>query len=173
MIVFKPLRKDDLHLLFQWFQEPTINQQYARGQTWSLEDIENKYLPRLTGHDHVPSFIIYSNNKPIGFIQYYCLLEHYPEGIQKESSIFKSYQPNQIAGIDLFIATHEKRGQGLGVVIINQFINDFLSHFRLVVVDPNHDNIQAIRCYEKSGFEHSDYSEDPTYCIMLKSIEKR
>jgi aminoglycoside 6'-N-acetyltransferase len=93
--------------------------------------------------------------------------------LQKGSSLFKNYQPNQIAGIDLFIAAHENRGQGLGVVIINQFINEFLSHFRLLVVDPNHDNIQAIRCYEKSGFEHSDYSEDLTYCIMLKSIEKR
>jgi len=70
MIDFKPLHKDDLQLFYQWFQEPTINQQYARGQTWSLEDIENKYLPRLTGHDNVPSFIIYSDHKPIGFIQH-------------------------------------------------------------------------------------------------------
>ena len=81
------------------------------------------------------------------------------------------HQPNQIAGIDLFIATQENRGQGLGVVIIKQFINEFLSHFCLVAVDPNHDNIQAIRCYEKSGFKHSDYSKDAAYCIMLKSIE--
>jgi aminoglycoside 6'-N-acetyltransferase len=173
MIVFKPLRQDDLQLLYQWFQEPTINQQYAQSQTWSFKDIENKYLPRLTGHDNVPSFIIYSDNKPIGFIQYYCLSEHYPEGIQKESSLFKSYHPNQIAGIDLFIATHENRGQGFGVVIINQFINELLTHFRLLAVDPKHDNIQAIRCYEKSGFEHSNYSEDQTYRIMIKSIEKR
>ena len=81
MIEFKPLHKDDLQLLYRWFQEPTINQYYARGQTWSLKDIGVKYLPRLAGHDNVPSFIIYSDNKPIGFIQYYCLSEHYPEGI--------------------------------------------------------------------------------------------
>lgn len=171
MIDFKPLHKDDLRLLYQWFQEPTINQQYAWGQTWSLKDIENKYLPRLNGHDSVPSFIIYLDNNPIGFIQYYCLSDHYPEGIQKESSLFKSYQPNQIAGIDLFIATHENRGQGFGVVIINQFINEFLTHFRLVIVDPNHDNIQAIRCYKKSGFEESNYSEAPDYLLMIRTID--
>lgn len=170
MIDFKPLHKDDLQLLYQWFQEPTINQQYAQGQTWSLKDIENKYLPRLTGHDNIPSFIIYSNNKPIGFIQYYCLSEHYPEGIQKESYLFKRYEPYQIAGIDLFIATHENQGQGLGVVIINQFINELLTHFRLAIVDPHHDNIQAIRCYEKSGFEQSDYSSNSNYFIMIKNI---
>ena len=89
MIYFKPLHEDDLQLLYQWFQEPTINQLYARDQAWSLKDIENKYLPRLIGHDNVPSFIIYSDHNPIGFIQYYCLSEHYPEGIQKESSLFK------------------------------------------------------------------------------------
>ena len=170
MIDFRALCKDDLPLLYSWFQEPTINQLYARSQTWSLKDIENKYLPRLTGHDNVPSFIIYSGNKPLGFIQYYCLSEHYPEGIQKESSLFKSYHPNQIAGIDLFIATLENRGQGLGVVIINQFINKFLSHFRLVVVDPNHDNIQAIRCYKKAGFKESNYSEISNYLLMIKTI---
>jgi hypothetical protein len=38
MIDFKPLHKDDLQLLYQWFQEPTSNQQYAQGQTWSLKD---------------------------------------------------------------------------------------------------------------------------------------
>ena len=50
MIEFKPLHKDDLRLLYRWFQEPTINQQYARGQTWSLKDIEIKYFPRLNGY---------------------------------------------------------------------------------------------------------------------------
>jgi aminoglycoside 6'-N-acetyltransferase len=116
---FKPLRNDDLQLLYRWLQEPIINQLYARGQTWSLKDIENKYLPRLTGHDNVLSFITHMDNKTIGFIQYYCLPEHNPEGLQKESSLFTSYHPNVIAGIDLFIATCENRGQGLGIDIIN------------------------------------------------------
>ncbi len=121
----------------------------------------------------MPSFIIHLDNKAIGFIQYYCLSEHYPEGIQKEGALFENYHPEQIAGIDLFIASHENRRQGLGVVVINQFINEFLTHFRLVVVDPNHDNIHAIRCYEKAGFEQLNYSDDLAYCVMLKSIEKR
>lgn len=173
MIFFKPLHEVDLKILYEWFQEPTINQLYARGQNLSLKDIENKYLPRLMRQDNVPSFIIYLDNKAIGFIQYYCLSDHYPEGIQEENSLFKRYHPNQIAGIDLFIAVHENRGKGLGVVIINQFINEFLTHFRLVVVDPNHDNIHAIRCYENAGFEQSNYSENLAYCVMLKNIKKR
>lgn len=68
--------------------------------------------------EKVPSFIIYSNNEAIGFIQYYCLSGHYLDGIQKQSSLFKSHQPHQIARIDLFVARPEKRGQGLGKVIM-------------------------------------------------------
>ncbi len=64
-------------------------------------------------------------------------------------------------------------GKGLVQLLsINQFINEFLSDFHLVVVDPNHDNIRAIRCFEKSGFEQSDYSENPEYVIMLKYTQK-
>lgn len=42
-------------------------------------------------------------------------------------------------------------------------VNEFLSHFHLLVVDPYIKNIQAIRCYKKSGFEESNNSEDPNY----------
>lgn len=170
VIAFRPLHQEDLQLLYQWFQEPTINRLYARGQRWSLEDIENKYLPRLTGRDPVPSFIIYRAKNPIGFIQYYCLAEHYPEGIQRESTLFNNYHPSQIAGIDLFIAANENRGQGLGVVILKQFMNEFFRQFQLAVVDPNNDNIQAIRCYQKAGFRASNYSEDPGYLLMIRTL---
>ena len=64
MIYFKPLQEDDLRVLYEWFQEPTINQLYARGQSWSLKDIENKYLSRLREQDNVPSFIVYQNIIP-------------------------------------------------------------------------------------------------------------
>jgi len=43
---FKPLRENDLELLHHWFQEETIKQSYARGRSFTLEDIKNKYLPQ-------------------------------------------------------------------------------------------------------------------------------
>lgn len=71
MIDFKQLQQNDFQLLHEWFKEPTINSLYAEGKTWSIKSIENKYFPRILALDKVPSFIIYSNNKAIGFIQYY------------------------------------------------------------------------------------------------------
>jgi aminoglycoside 6'-N-acetyltransferase len=51
MIYFKPVHENDRSFLYGWFQEPTINKLYARGQKWSLKDIEDKYLPKIKGYD--------------------------------------------------------------------------------------------------------------------------
>ena len=67
--------------------------------------------------DNIPSFIIYKDEHPIGFIQYYWLTEHYPEGIQDANHLlFKQYHPNELVGIDLFLADQNNRGRGLRVL---------------------------------------------------------
>ena len=74
-LAFRPLTMNDLSLLHHWFQEPVIRQLYARNQVWSLDDMKQKYQPRIIGEENIPSFIIEINNQPSGFIQYYCLQE--------------------------------------------------------------------------------------------------
>lgn len=168
---FRRLGEKDLNLLYDWFTEPTINQMYARNQTWSLENIQKKYLPRILGQEDVPSFIIFKNNNPIGFIQYYCLTVSLPEGIEGYNNpLFKEYIPSQLAGIDLFIARANDRGKGLGGSIMNQFISEYLTQFRAILVDPNSNNNRAIRCYEKAGFVESTFSQDANYILMLKEM---
>jgi aminoglycoside 6'-N-acetyltransferase len=171
---FKPLCENDLELLHHWFQEATIKQFYARGQSFTLEDIKNKYLPRIAGQEKVPSFIAYHDNNPIGFIQYYFITENsLPEGVRSYNNpLFKQYSPNELVGIDCFIATAENRGKGLGREIINNFITEFLLNFKTIIVDPNKNNESAIRCYEKAGFEASTYSEDSDYLVMLKTTHQ-
>jgi aminoglycoside 6'-N-acetyltransferase len=168
---FRRLCKKDLELLYTWFNEPTINQMYARNQTWSLDDIQKKYLPRIVGEENVPSFIIFNNDNPIGFIQYYCVTEALPEGIGgHNNSLFKEYTPSDLAGIDLFIAQEMNRGKGLGANIMKNFISEHLTQFKAIVVDPNSNNIHAIRCYEKAGFVKSTFSQDPDYIVMIRAL---
>ncbi|WP_058514875.1 GNAT family N-acetyltransferase [Legionella santicrucis] len=170
-LAFKPLKKADLRLVFEWFQELIIKQSYARNQNWPMEAIEAKYMPRIEGKDPVPSFIIYSNQKPIGFIQYYCLKDHYPEGVSSsENKLFSEISPEEVVGIDLFIAEESHRGKGLGQIITHSFITEKLAHYKAVVVDPSMDNIQAIRCYQKAGFSITMHSQNPEYVLMLKAI---
>lgn len=171
MFKFKTLNQNDLTLICQWFQEPSINQWYARGKPWSLEAIREKYEPRILGQENVPSFIIYKDETPIGFIQCYQFEHGFPEGIRGSNNLlFKKYEQVDLVGIDLFIAEENIRGKGFGVKIINQFIKDFLTGFSAVVVDPQALNVNAIKCYEKSGFMKTSFSEDSNYLVMIKQL---
>ncbi|WP_238400511.1 GNAT family N-acetyltransferase [Legionella bononiensis] len=171
MFKFKTLNQHDLSLIYQWFQEPCVNQWYARGQHWSLEAIREKYEPRILGQVNVPSFIIYKDEIPIGFIQYYPLEHGFPEGIHGQHNLlFKQYKQAELVGIDLFIAEKNMRGKSFGGRIINQFIKDFLTGFSAAVVDPHILNVNAIRCYEKSGFINTLFSEDSNYLVMVKQL---
>ncbi|AMQ28330.1 TPA: GNAT family N-acetyltransferase [Legionella pneumophila] len=168
---FKSLSMEDLNQLYQWFQEPTINYWYARNKNWSLNEIKEKYEPRILGKEHVPSFIVHVDNSPFGFIQYYLLTESLPDGIDGyDSPLFQQYNAKDLVGIDLFIAEEKARCKGLGVELIGQFIDKFLNCFKAIVVDPNINNQQAIRCYEKAGFNQTVFSENPKHIIMIKSL---
>ena len=167
---FKSLTENDFTQIHQWFQEPIINHWYSRNKSWSLDDIKNKYTDRIVGKENIPSFIIWLDDQPIGFIQYYLLRENLAEGISDYTNeLFKQFSPQDIAGIDLFIAHTENRGKGYGVKIIHHFLNQFLNdHFKAVIVDPEMTNIQAIKCYEKAGFVKSNFSEDEKHLILIK-----
>ncbi len=169
--LFKPLCENDLDLLFHWFQEPDINKWYARGKNWSFNDIKQKYLPRILAAEKIQSFIIYKNKLPIGFIQYYCLRDHFPEGIKGfNHSIFKSFQAEELIGIDFFLAYQADRGKGLGELILNCFIAQLPANTKAVIVDPESDNYRAIRCYLKTGFQSTNFSEDKVYLLLLKIL---
>lgn len=93
--------------------------------------------------------------------------DYFPEGISSaNNALFHLGTPHEMAGIDLFIASESCRGKGLGVNIVQQFIALFLQSNSHVIVDPDLDNIAAIRCYEKCGFVATVYSEDPKHIIM-------
>ena len=171
-ISFHSLKEDNLSLLHRWFQEPTIKNWYAFGKCFSLDDIKKKYLPRIQGKDNTPSYIANLNKKPVGFIQYYALSDHLPSGITAlNNKLFEIGAPDKICGIDIFIADSQFRGVGHGKRIINQFIDDFLSsNFNWAVVDPAKNNLNAIRCYEKSGFRITDYSNANTNIIMIRNL---
>ncbi|ETO92402.1 GNAT family N-acetyltransferase [Legionella oakridgensis] len=65
--------------------------------------------------------------------------------------------------MDLFIAEDRARNKGLGVQMIQQFIGEFLTKFQAIIVDPQTNHAQAIRCYEKVDFKRTEFSEDENY----------
>ena len=46
-INFKTLTENDLPLMLNWFQKPHVKKWYARGESYTLEMMRKKYLPRI------------------------------------------------------------------------------------------------------------------------------
>lgn len=172
VLQFEPLQEQHLLLLHHWFHEPLVKKCYVRDRHFSLNDIKEKYLPRIQGKDNTHSYIVHLNNKCIGFIQYYTLSDHLPEGITNNSVLFDLSLPQNICGLDFFIADKDCRGRGYGTQIILEFIKRFLnSIFEYVIVDPEKNNTRAIHCYEKCGFEATYYSQSINHIIMVKPLD--
>ncbi len=155
-ITFKPLTESYLPLLHQWFQIDHIKKWYARGETYSLEMIKEKYLPRIKASDKIPSYIILLDDKPIGYIQFYHLdAPYYPEGLTDFSHpLFKIHPPEEIAGLDVFIADINYLGRGYGKKLILHFIANIIPpKFNTILVDPAKNNINALSAFYKMGFK--------------------
>ncbi len=154
-INFKPLTENDLPLMFNWFQKPHIKQWYARGENYTLDMIREKYLRRILNPESIPNFIVYVDNTPIGYIQLYCLKDSLPDGVTDYNhSLFDNCKPNEIAGLDLFIADENYLKKGYGTLTLSKFIKEHVQRkFTLLITDPLKSNKNAIQFFIKNGFE--------------------
>ena len=179
-IMFRQINANDLVLLHKWFQIPHILKWYARNKKYTFEMIKEKYFPRINDTS-IPNFFIYDQDTPVGYIQYYHVTKHLPEGISDSSHpLFSntalshtgaSFKPKELAGIDLFIADENYLRTGFGSEALALFINTHLKDkFRAVLVDPSKHNIAAISFFEKNGFKHI-ISQDNNYDLMILRLE--
>jgi aminoglycoside 6'-N-acetyltransferase len=154
-INFKPLTESDLPLLHDWFQKPHIKKWYARGVQYTFDMIKEKYLPRILNSSLIPNFIVYADNVPIGYIQLYCLKNSLPDGvIDYNHPLFDNSDPNEMAGIDLFIADENYLKKGYASVALENFIKEYIQgKFTLVVTDPLKSNKNAIQFFENNKFK--------------------
>lgn len=70
MITCKPLQQKDFPLLAHWFKQPHVAQWWSAESIMSCEQINEKYLAKIRSPDQA-AFIVYLNDTPIGYIQYY------------------------------------------------------------------------------------------------------
>jgi RimJ/RimL family protein N-acetyltransferase len=168
-INFKPLTKDDLPLLFKWFQKPHVKQWYARGESYTLDMIKEKYLPRILNPESIPNFIIYADNTPIGYIQLYCIKDSLPDGVTDYTHpLFNNFKPNEIAGVDLFIANENYLKKGYATLALTNFIKEYVQgKFILLVTDPLKINKNAIRFFERNGFKRFNQENNTINELMI------
>ena len=174
-IFFRQLIENDCPKLHTWYLEPIIKKFYANDDYYSLEDIKKKYLPRIQGIDKTFCYIVTLDEDPIGFIQYYALCDHLPSGVTShKNKLFEISKPENLAGIDMFIAEVSSRGKGFGHQILDQFAKECIAPlFDGLVVDPSVNNRQAIKCFEKCGFYIAPFSETDQNIIMIKKLSNK
>jgi aminoglycoside 6'-N-acetyltransferase len=166
-ILFKKINESDFEILYQWFQIPHILKWYTRNNTYTFEMIQEKYLPRINDAS-ILNFIIYDHDKPVGYIQYYSVTDHLPEGIiNYNHPLFNDFKASELVGLDLFIADEKYLRTGFASKALKIFIKMYIKEqFRAVLVDPLMQNNVAISFFERNGFEHI-MTQDNNHDLML------
>ena len=144
-ISFRPLRREDVPLVFAWRQRPHVRRWWSAVAT--LAEAEAKYLPRIAGRDPTRVYLIVLDDRPIGMIQTY-LVDDDPDSWPFELA------PGT-AGVDLFIGEADLIGRGLGSEVIRTFVAEVVFARTAVtacIADPDVRNVGSIRAFEKAGF---------------------
>jgi len=143
-ITFNKLTEKHFPLLLKWLGISHVKQWWDKNIDWTIEKVKIKYGPRVANKD-IKCFIIEYEEVPIGYIQIY-------DAYKFPRSKTFSGLPTNLGAIDFFIAEEEYLGKGLGSLIISKFIEEHNS-FDHLFVDPDSENIAALKTYLKVGFK--------------------
>ena len=158
-ITFVPLVKSHFLLLIKWLQTAHVRLWWDQDIKWTPELIEKKYGDYVNGSKSVNkshgefkkpiyAYIIYIDNVPIGYIQYYNLYDFPSESCPDLSEL-----PKSCASLDLYIGEVEFIGKNIGSTALSLFLEQYVfPRFDYIFVDPDITNLGAIRAYEKAGF---------------------
>ena len=162
---FKKVTPDDLPLLFKWFQEPHIEKWWPVPEK---NEFFEKFLARIRSKETVP-YLVFLDNQPIGYIQYY----HIDRNLEKAGAWLPAELPETTIGIDQFIGKPKYIGKGYGTAFIQEFIKHLADVLEpkvtTIIVDPDPENLAAIRCYEKVGFKYlGTYARQHDSAYLMK-----
>ena len=171
---FKPLTRADLALLTEWFTIAHIKAHYARNQHYSLEQITEKYGPRIDNPEHIWQWLVCISDTPVGYCQSYALPYHLPDGIQtSDPSLFSPFKPETLLGLDCFIAPTKYLRQGLGRKMVQNFMKHQVpDRIQALVVEPKIHNPIAISFFKSLGFNDVGSVRFNGTQIMMHSLPK-
>ena len=177
-ITFKALSESHLPLLLKWLETDHVKLWWDQDIKWTLELIQDKYshyikrYKRLQLADQVIekpmySYVIYADNKPIGYVQYYDKHDFPPKQGYDTSEL-----PQSCAGLDYYIGEVDFIGKGIGSKTLERFIEFYVAQkFDYVFVDPDTGNNNAISSYKNVGFTIIKRINDCNTTFMLKKLE--
>ncbi|WP_325166663.1 GNAT family N-acetyltransferase [Viridibacillus soli] len=165
-INIRKMTDNDYEVMAKWLSTKEVLEFYGDvNSPFTIDQVRNKYEPRIRGDVLVSPFIVELGSSPIGFMQYYKLEEQNDFG----------YSTNQVVyGIDQFIGVPNLFNKGYGTIMVSTFI-DFISSNTdadVIILDPEVSNVRAIRCYEKCGFLRVKKFNNESNLLMEFKISK-
>ena len=166
-ITFTALSKTHFPMMLNWLEEPHVKLWWDRDIVYTESLVKEKYTSYVNGYKlkdrekkTIHSYIIYVDNNPIGYIQIYNAYDYIINTLL--NGIAKS-----LGMIDFFIGNTNYLGKNLGVEILKGF--DY-QDYKNILVDPDMDNIAAIKTYEKAGFKRIKEHVESNELWMLLQI---
>lgn len=169
---FRSLDFMDVPLVHRWFNLPHVQRFYSLRQ-WTEQEVVGKLEPYITGKQPVTGFIAMMNDIPIGYVQKYKVSDYPWPTLDLPGQI-----ASNAAGMDLFIGDETLIGMGVGGKLIRSFLDEHIwPYFQYCIVDPDINNVAAIRCYENLHFQElviidSKDAVDNTVTLKLMILEQ-
>ncbi len=140
---FRPVTRADLPMIATWLAEPHMVEWWGEAQA-SLAEIAQAIDDPAT-----EPYVVELDGEPIGYVQSYD-----PHG--EDGHPYRD-QPAGTLGMDISIGVPALLGRGHGTEIVRQFAERLVAAGApRIVIDPDPDNLRAIRAYEKAGFTAFD-----------------
>lgn len=166
-ISFKPLTGSHFLLLLEWLKTTHVKDWWDRDINYTEDLVKEKYASYVDGYKlyngerkAIHSYIIYVDNNPIGYIQIYNAYD-----FARKTPLIDL--PESLAAIDFFIGDADYIGKGVGAEVLKSF--DYQG-YKNILVNPDMNNIAAIKTYEKAGFKKIKTHRDSNEIWMLKEL---
>lgn len=148
---FRPLSESDLPTLVRWLDAPHVREWWR--DPADLEEVRQKYRPRIHGHEPTEVFVIVDDGMDLGIIQRY-RLSAYPEWNGTIAGSGLAFP--DAAGIDYLIGAVDRVGEGAGTFAIEAFTARLWRDYpdvQAIVVTPQQANRASCRALEKAGYQ--------------------
>lgn len=170
-IIFNPLQADHLPLFFKWLQKPHVKVWWDPGVDLTPELLQEKYGSYPDGYyvedgiqKPLRAFIVEIDHKPVAYTQLYDIRNYPGADNIPEVKILAS-----CTGLDIFIGDEADVGKGFGTAILQEVLAQHVAPFHeACFVDPDKNNLQAIRAYEKAGFVILQESGETVWMMWKK-----
>lgn len=134
---FRPITHDDITMISVWLHEPHVR------EWWGNPRAERNLIRSGIDQPGTEGLVVSLNFVPFAYVQIW-----EPQLL----SLFND-QPPGTRAIDTFIGVPDMVGKGHGSAIVSAVAGRLLdSGAPRVIIDPDPDNLRAIKAYKRAGF---------------------